>query len=275
MRHLPALACAALLVGTGPVPAADTLPNAITFDGHCDGLTHIKFAPGHGTVGGSVITGTWDRSACGLPSAPSSTVTGTYFGHEHTSGTYDTASLGIAPFVVRFEYGFYGWTYVGMDGEIIDRGTWTAGYPGADAALRPPTRTRAAAGDRPASLPVRIEPDSFLPPEVHLDGHCDGFTGVDGRQEPGIQVVTATWNTDACGLPSAAFSGLHSHNRGRPSTVIGTVDTLGQGLGYPSLTMKFGGEGTWIYYDSDGLVVNSGTWHAGPPGPDGPLSILP
>jgi hypothetical protein len=82
------LSYAALLFGAGVAHAGDRLPDAIAFDGHCDGITDIRFIPHRGTAGGAQITGSSDRSACGLPSAPANSGTGSFFTVFNTTGTY-------------------------------------------------------------------------------------------------------------------------------------------------------------------------------------------
>ncbi len=245
------------------------LPSDITFDGHCDGISNIRYERVHGGTGGGMMLGTWNRDACGLPSTGVVGMGGREGGQTNVVGNYDTQSLGIAPVLLRLnEYNH--WVYIDADGRLYARGSWSPGVPGAAAASLPPSWGGSERAGRAAP-----EYPSDLPRNIRFDGHCDGLTDIDSHGSYPNRIITATWNVSACGLPSSTFVGLRQSNRGS-KTAIGTFDTFAQGLGYPSLNIEIKlSRSSWTYRDADGNVVNSGTWTAGVPVPGGSVSVEP
>lgn len=266
LTSLAALSMAAL---SSPVYA---LPPDITLDGHCDGISNIRYERVHGGTGGGMMLGTWNRDACGLPSTGVAGMGGREGGRTNVVGNYDTQSLGIAPVLLRLDE-FNRWVYIDADGRLYASGSWSPGVPGAAAASLQPS----LGGGGRASSAQRAAPEypSDLPKNIRFDGHCDGLTDIDSHGSYPDRIITATWNVGACGLPSSTFVGLRQSNRGS-KTAIGTYDTFAQGLGYPSLNIEIKLSGsTWTYRDVNGNVVNSGTWTEGVPVPGGSVSVEP
>ncbi len=99
-----------------------------------------------------------------------------------------------------------------------------------------------------------------LPPSLTFDGFCDGLSGI---TEVGGGVVAATWNLDACGLPSTGAAGVRSRTASGKG-VVGTYDVVTQAIGVAALVIVINDNGTWAYYNAaDGSAFNSGTWTAG------------
>jgi hypothetical protein len=255
------------------------LPSDLTFVGHCDGLTDIRFIPGKDVTDSGLVVGRWNRDACSLPSADVSGLAGTVLSQTRVTGTYDTQALGIETMLVRI--GILGeWEYFNGRGKRIADGQWEAGKPGSGSVGLPPSLPGPGQADRQqpqqhVAAAGAPRADS-LPPDLRFDGHCDGLTGLEARGVPFLNtVITGTWNVEACGLPSTTLAGLTYNNGPRISTAVATYDTATQGLGFPALTLSISLNGSWIYYDTSGNVLNSGTWSAGLPIPDGGISLSP
>jgi hypothetical protein len=252
------------------------LPKSITFDGHCDGLTDIRFIGGHETTG-SVILATWDRSACGQADAPAAGITG-HDQQDDVTGTFDQDLAGMPPMVLRVKETVDTWLIINTEGHVLDWGTWTEGAPGSGAVGLPPLMAPqgvlVAKVDAlgAGSAPVKESP---VPSSIRFDGHCDGIINVHSKRIALQTLVSGTWALGACGQPSTTFSGMGNGNNGGPRRVVGAYDTYSQGLGYPSILVEIGNDRTWIYRNMDGTILTQGTWTEGTPQDDGPVSISP
>jgi hypothetical protein len=257
------LAClAGTLLGSfgAPAHAGRGLPQSITFDGHCDGITNIRFQRGHTGSGTAVMTGTWDRSACGLSNVAAGGVTGTDL-RSAVTGTYDTQAAGVGTIVLRIFNDFdREWFSIDSRGRVIDSGTWSAGAPAAKASGLPPSNvvaSRAPADPQPDAGPAQ------LPPDIHFDGYCDGITGIANRRLHLQTIVTGTWNLDKCEGTSVPFTSMGNGDHVGGRDTVGTYDV--ENGAYPVWTVEIFRNGTWIYRSLDGTVFNQGTWSVGPP----------
>lgn len=265
------LACiAGAVVCTAPMAAraaGGALPSAITFDGHCDGMTHIKFHSGHTGTGTAVMTGTWDRSACGLSDVAAGGITGNDLDVAVT-GTYDTRAAGVETIVLRIFYNQRNdWFSIDARGRVVDSGTWSAGAPGASGAGLTPTNV--GANNRRSAPAAEVDPDS-LPSDIHFDGYCDGITGIVKRRLRLQSIVTGTWNLEQCDGQSVPFTSMGNGDHAGGRDTVGTYDsTL---TGDPVWVVEIFRNGTWIYRELDGTIFNQGTWSSGPPVASGPRS---
>lgn len=105
---------AAVLFGTA---AQASLPDAIMYDGYCDGLSDI-----HATAP-SVVEGMWDLSACGMTSYPFVGLHGRVGGINGVTGHYHPDS-GAGYLLVRVNDDNT-WFYLDTDGTVFNSGTWT------------------------------------------------------------------------------------------------------------------------------------------------------
>jgi hypothetical protein len=268
LRHAVAAALAPFFVGS----AFAALPHAIQFDGRCDALTDIRYAGNLGKEGTGIVRAVWDRSACGADSTSAVGFTGRLADGDTISYTPDTASLGLAPMLVRL----YGSRWESRDtlGHLLANGTWSPMNDGA--AVRSTSKAPSLlddAGQADTSQAGEIAPPpDMLPSELHFDDHCDGITHLVQKKTERQSVFHGTWDLSQCGLASTTMSMFRDRNHGRRAAV-GTYDTLSQGLGYPSVLVQVRTDRTWYYLGEDGSVVAQGTWTPGPPVAGGSVSM--
>jgi hypothetical protein len=112
-------ACVGILWASG---ALAVLPKAISFDGYCDGISHIKTSPA------GVVTGVWDLSLCptDLGRHPAALLRGSFLGEKGQTGTYNTLSNPdlLPPSVIRIDDSGR-FVYYDTEGQWMTSGTWS------------------------------------------------------------------------------------------------------------------------------------------------------